>query len=79
MCSSYLVAATAKKKQDAQLLIWLQEEVVEPTVFDEVRKVFGISLESLWGFWKVQKDYERSSEGCLKVYERSLKCTQYIF
>ena len=47
MCSSYLVAATAKKKQDAQLLIWLQEEVVEPTVFDEVRKVFGISLENL--------------------------------
>ena len=79
MCSSYLVAATAKKKQDAQLLIWLQEEVVEPTVFDEVRKVFGISLESLWGFWKVQKDYERSSEGRLKDYERSLKCTQYIF
>ena len=43
MCSSYLVAATAKKKQDAQLLIWLQEEVVEPTVFDEVRR----SLEYL--------------------------------
>ena len=64
MCSSYLVAATAKKKQDAQLLIWLQEEVVEPTVFDEVRKVFGISLESLWGFWKV---FRRTMKGLQKV------------
>ena len=67
MCSSYLVAATAKKKQDAQLLIWLQEEVVEPTVFDEVRKVFGISLESLKYFlefkWSV---FGRSFESLVK-------------
>ena len=67
MCSSYLVAATAKKKQDAQLLIWLQEEVVEPTVFDEVRKVFGISLESLLYFlefkWSV---FGRSFESLVK-------------
>ena len=73
MCSSYLVAATAKKKQDAQLLIWLQEEVVEPTVFDEVRKVFGISLESLLYFlefkWSV---FGRSFESLVKV--KFLEC-----
>ena len=64
MCSSYLVAATAKKKQDAQLLIWLQEEVVEPTVFDEVRKVLKRSWNSLWGFWKV---FRRTMKGLQKV------------
>ena len=64
MCSSYLVAATAKKKQDAQLLIWLQEEVVEPTVFDEVRKVLRRSWKSLWGFWKV---FRRTMKGLQKV------------
>ena len=56
MCSSYLVAATAKKKQDAQLLIWLQEEVVEPTVFDEVRR-------SSKGLGKAFGGFGRSSEG----------------
>ena len=27
VCSGYLVAATAKRKKDALLLTWLQEEV----------------------------------------------------
>ena len=44
-CSSYMVAATAKKKKDALLLTWLQEEVIEPTVFDQAE----LSVyEELW-------------------------------
>ena len=35
ICSSYLVSATAKVKQDRELLTWLQETIIEPTVFDE--------------------------------------------
>lgn len=45
ICSSYMVAATAKKKKDALLLTWLQEEVIEPTVFDQAE----LSVyEELW-------------------------------
>ena len=45
VCSSYMVAATAKKKKDILLLSWLQEEVIEPTVFDEAE--LGV-YEELW-------------------------------
>ena len=45
ICSSYMVSATAKKKKDILLLSWLQEEVIEPTVFDEAE--LGV-FEELW-------------------------------
>ena len=39
------MSATAKVKQDRELLTWLQETVIEPTVFDEAE----LSVyEELW-------------------------------
>ena len=45
ICSTYMVTANAKKKKDQAVLAWLQEEVIEPTVFDEAE----LSVyEELW-------------------------------
>ena len=40
VCSGYLVAATAKRKQDALLLTWLQEEVNAYLFFGGKTKFF---------------------------------------
>ena len=45
ICSSYMVSATAKRKKDMLMLSWLQEEVIEPTVFDQAE--LGV-FEELW-------------------------------
>lgn len=55
ICSSYMVAATTKRKKDAIILTWLQEEVIEPTVFDEAE----LSVyEELWDSARMLTDAE---------------------
>jgi len=55
LCSGYLVAASAREKKDRMLLAWIQEEVIEPTVFDESE----LSIyEELWDNARMITDKE---------------------
>jgi len=45
ICSGYLVSATTRIKKDRQLLMWVHENIVEPTVYDEVEQSV---YEELW-------------------------------
>jgi len=66
LCSGYLVAASAREKKDRMLLAWIQEEVIEPTVFDESE----LSIyEELWDNARMITDKE--IEPLAKTYEES--------
>ena len=52
------MSATAKVKQDRELLTWLQETVIEPTVFDEAE----LSVyEELWDSARMLTEAESKS------------------
>jgi len=45
ICSGYLVGANSRLKKDRKLLMWLHEQVIEPTVYDECERAV---YEDLW-------------------------------
>lgn len=58
ICSGFLVAASASVKKDRALLSWLQEEVIEPVVFDQSE----LSVyEELWDSARMLSDREREA------------------
>jgi len=67
ICSGYIVAANASVKKDRRLLSWLQEEVIEPTVFDEAE----LSVyEELWDNARMITDEE--IKPLARVYEEKV-------
>lgn len=64
ICSSFLVGETTKVNADKKFLIWLQEEVIEPVVYDEVEKSV---FEELWSHARMLTDSEFKSIS--RVYE----------
>ena len=73
ICSSYLVSATAKVKQDRELLTWLQETVIEPTVFDEAE----LSVyEELWDSARMLTEAE--SKSLARQYEDKIPDQSFV-
>ena len=73
ICSSYLVSATAKVKQDRELLTWLQETVIEPTVFDEAELAV---YEELWDSARMLTEAETKS--LARLYEERIPDQSFV-